>query len=430
MSGPKTSRYTLTPEQRRILAEQRKIERRKSVASESIKQSQRKLLQIGAMFPKEKAMALELQSRCGNDGGFSEVMCELETIIAPVGPAIAATDNDNVDSLESTAKSVSESVSKAEKLVHKLSQIAAQNELELRKKLSDAIDQGFATSFADIQPTGVSALQELKESIISKLLQMQKNVQLPVAMANEVSAALDQVDDITDEAFLKNYSALTITPLLRKCRAYLAEYESCHEEFERLYAEYVALCELYYYVAQDYTCSAAAIEALKAEIERINAAAAEDDEQGYICECLDAVMEEMGYNVIGHREVTKKSGKHFRSELYTYGEGSAVNITYSSDGRIMMELGGIDDADRTPDAQETAALCDSMESFCEDFKEIEKRLLAKGVVLKDRISLLPPGAEYAQIINTSKYDMTEAVGKLQAKKQRRKVATPKAMKKE
>ena len=41
MSGPKTSRYTLTPEQRRIFAEQRKIERRKAVASEKIKRIKR-----------------------------------------------------------------------------------------------------------------------------------------------------------------------------------------------------------------------------------------------------------------------------------------------------------------------------------------------------------------------------------------------------
>ena len=34
MSGPKTSRYTLTPEQRRILAEQRRIERRKYIDSD------------------------------------------------------------------------------------------------------------------------------------------------------------------------------------------------------------------------------------------------------------------------------------------------------------------------------------------------------------------------------------------------------------
>ncbi len=429
MSGPKTSRYTLTAEQRRILAEQREIERRKSVAAESIKRNQSKLLQIGAMFTKEKAVALELQSRCGNDGGFSERMCELESIIAPVAPAIEATNNDNVDSLEKTAKSVSESVSMAEKLMQKLSQIAVQNELDLRKNLSDTIDQGFVTSFADIKPNRTSALQELKESIISNLLQMQKNVQIPVAMANEIAIALDQVDTIQDEAFLRNYSALTVTPLLKKCRAYLTEYESCHEEFEKLYAEYISLCELYYYVAQDYTCSAASVEALKSEIKRISDAAEESDEQAYICECLDEVMEEMGYSVIGSREVTKKSGKHFRSELYTYGEGSAVNITYSSDGKIMMELGGIDDSDRTPDALETSALCDSMESFCDDFKEIEKHLFSKGIILKDRVSLLPPAAEYAQIINTSRYDMTSSSEKFKAKKKQGRIATPKAMKK-
>ena len=50
MSGPKSSRYTLTPEQRRILAEQRAIERRKSVASESIRRNNKRLLQIGSMF--------------------------------------------------------------------------------------------------------------------------------------------------------------------------------------------------------------------------------------------------------------------------------------------------------------------------------------------------------------------------------------------
>ena len=47
MSGPKSSRYTLTPEQRRILAEQRKIERRKAVATEKIRKAQKQLLQIG-----------------------------------------------------------------------------------------------------------------------------------------------------------------------------------------------------------------------------------------------------------------------------------------------------------------------------------------------------------------------------------------------
>ena len=69
MSGPKTSRYTLTAEQRRILAEQRKIERRKAVATETIKRTQKKLLQIGGMFGADKQIAVELIARTGSDNG-------------------------------------------------------------------------------------------------------------------------------------------------------------------------------------------------------------------------------------------------------------------------------------------------------------------------------------------------------------------------
>jgi len=71
-----------------------------------------------------------------------------------------------------------------------------------------------------------------------------------------------------------------------------------------------------------------------------------------------------------------------------------------------------------------------MEQFCGDFKEIEKRLLAKGVVLADRISLLPPSAEYAQIINTTDYNMAEKVEKLQTKKQRKTATKQKTLRKE
>lgn len=94
-----------------------------------------------------------------------------------------------------------------------------------------------------------------------------------------------------------------------------------------------------------------------------------------------------------------------------------------------MELGGIDTSDRIPTAQETGQLCDSMEQFCDDFREVEKRLLAKGVVLAERLSLLPPSAEYAQIINTADYSMTAQPSAFHTKKQR-KAARPKTMRRE
>ena len=89
-----------------------------------------------------------------------------------------------------------------------------------------------------------------------------------------------------------------------------------------------------------------------------------------------------------------------------------------------MELGGIDTSDRMPTEGECTALCAEMEEFCTDFKEIEKRLLSKGVILANRVSLLPPNEEYATIINTSDYEMQSQPECFSAE-QRRKTATGK-----
>ena len=430
MSGPKSSRYTLTPEQRRILAEQRAIERRKSVASESIKRNNKRLLQIGSMFSTSKRVSSELLSRYGNDGGFADKLKELEGVIAPVAPIISKTDKNDVISLENTSNEVAASLAKVERIAAELSTISAKNEMKLQTSLNADIDKGFDTSFADVKPVSETSLSHSKGKIRVQIIEMKNNQNLPAELVRELTTALSKIDSIDDAPFLKNYASVTVSPLLKRCKQYLNEYETCHEEFEKLYAEYIALCELYFYVAQEYPCCNASIEILKSEIKRIKEAVDEDDEQAYISNCLDEVMEEMGYTVIGSREVTKKNGKHFRNELYTYGEGTAVNVTYSSDGKIAMELGGIDATDRLPNDHETSVLCESMEQFCDDFKEIEKRLLAKGVVLADRISLLPPSAEYAQIINTADYRMTEKTETLQTKKQRRTATKRKALRKE
>lgn len=429
MSGPKTSRYTLTPEQRRILVEQREIERRRVVASESIKRKSKRLMQIGGMFTSDKQVAAELVQRLGNDGGFSEKIDELQSIITLVAPMVDRTNNDNVDELEKVSKSVSEALLKVETIVQKLTKISAKNENKLTEILQTKIDKGFSTSFADIEQTN-PLVDDTKEKYRLQLLQIKKNGILPASLISEIEVTIGNLDGINDLTFIKNFIALSVTKVIKKCKNFISEYEECHDEFELLYAEYLALCDLYHYVAQDYLCCAASVEVLRADIQRIKETVANNDEQFYISSCLDEVMEEMGYSVIGSREVTKKNGKYFRNELYTYGEGTAVNVTYSSDGKIAMELGGIDSSDRLPDEHETDRLCDSMEQFCTDFKEIEKKLLAKGVVLADRISLLPPNAEYAQIINTADYEIISQAENLHIKKQRRAATKSKTMKKE
>jgi len=430
MSGPKTSRYTLTAEQRRILAEQRRIEHQKAVVAENIKHTQKKLLQISSMFENEKKIAAELLDRTGSDNGFSILIAELEASISSAEPLLSQTNYDDLSSIEHTAAEMQNTLIRAEKLVEKITEVSETNKSALKVELQARIDEGFVTSFADVGENTEVPSSMLRENTVRKLHEWSRHTELPQVYLSEIEEVLAQMENISDEIFLKNYIAVTVSPLVRKVKDYAAEYVECQEEFEALNSEYIALCNLYYYVAQEYPCSRASIDTLRTEVQRIKAAVAEDDEQAYISDCLDEVMVEMGYSVLGSREVTKRNGKRFRNELYAYGDGTAVNVTYSSDGKIAMELGGIDTSDRVPTAQETDKLCDSMEQFCDDFKEIEKRLFAKGVVLADRISLLPPDAEYAQIINTADYSMENEADTISVKKQRRSVSKQKALRRE
>ena len=77
------------------------------------------------------------------------------------------------------------------------------------------------------------------------------------------------------------------------------------------------------------------------------------DEQAYLRQCVDETMEEMGYVLIGKRELTRRNGKKYRNELYLFDEGTAVSVTRSEDGQIVMELGGLGAENRLPTEQES-----------------------------------------------------------------------------
>ena len=51
-------------------------------------------------------------------------------------------------------------------------------------------------------------------------------------------------------------------------------------------------------------------------------------------------------------------------------------------------------------------------------------------MLADRISLLPPDAEYAQIINTSEYSMEDEADSISVKKQHKSTSKQKAIRRE
>ena len=71
-----------------------------------------------------------------------------------------------------------------------------------------------------------------------------------------------------------------------------------------------------------------------------------------------------------------------------------------------------------------------MSEFCGNFQEIEKRLKEKGVVLANRISMLPPVEDYAQIINISEYEMTEEVDAFEVESKKQGESKKQALRKE
>ncbi len=413
MSGPKTSRYTLTPEQRRALEEQRKLELRRAVAHKTIQKASRQLLEISSLAQSGRQTASELLAQSGDDGGFGAVFSEIEQSTAPLAPLLAAFDPNDIESLEQTAGQTKALLEHAERFRTKMSAIIAANERQLTENLRAAIAAGFT---AQPDKSAPAVLSRPAEEAAEMLRALAGDPLLPQECRAEVSTALARLGTIADETFLRNFLALTISPLMKKARQQLSECAACQAEFEALYAEYTALCERMGEEAREYPCAPASLEPLRAAIHALQQEAAADDEQAYISRCLDEVMEEMGYSVLGEREVVKKSGKRFRNELYSFGEGTAVNVIYSSDGKIAMELGGLDDSDRMPTPEEAGALRECMEDFCGDFGEIEERLRGKGVVLAERISLLPPDSAYAQIINTADYRMSAAAGRFEAKR--------------
>ncbi len=194
-------------------------------------------------------------------------------------------------------------------------------------------------------------------------------------LKSKISNAIKCLEEIHDYAFFQNFKNITVSRIKK-------EYEKEQLQLQRRFIEE----QLY------------------------------QKEQTYIADTIDEVMEEMGYALIGSREVTKKSGKRFHDELYTFSEGAAVNIRYDNQGKIAMELGGIDSTDRLPSSSEASRLEDEMVAFCDKFTEFEKRLAARGIVCKNRVSHLPPKAEYAQIINTSDYNIKTDVETFKAER--------------
>ena len=276
-------------------------------------------------------------------------------------------------------------------------EVPAETAEQLHQRISDfyagfsgnLFAEGEEEHFAEVKAALAQSLKKYSPEVLSK------------DTYRELANALRYMQRIETHAQLQSFQSITLSPLKKK-----AEQESAH--YEGKLAEWKALCEL---LSEER--KAPAFDDMDKACEALEKEVLEQQEKEYIARCTDEVMKEMGYDLIGARQVVKKSGRHFRSELYTFTEGTAVNVTYSDDGQIAVEIGGISQDDRLPDAGESAVLVDAMAEFCSEFAVFEKKMAERGILVSSRIAKLPPAPEHASLININDYQMNRSVSLLE-----------------
>ena len=281
--------------------------------------------------------------------------------------------------------------------------VVTQITIDYKKELSKTISSGFELSFSRL---GKNRKEKDNPFIIriNEALSKVSDIELSAELENRLKLLQKRADEISSSDFLGNFCSMQVYPFVRDCEFYKEHID----EYEDLLHQYVYLAAETETPAKHFVFSEENIARLQEEISKLNQILLAQKEQEYISAAIDEAMLEMGYELIGEKNVVKRSGKKFKKGLYTLEEGTAVNVTFSDSGQISMELGVLDVQDRVPTESEATELEDDMRAFCADYSELEQILVRKGV-RTNRISILPPSSEYAQVINTGDYDLRRPV---------------------
>lgn len=401
MSGPKSSQYTLTPEQRNALM----ITLQKNI----VQQERIKLSSLLAQIENE----VNIIQRYA-DNHVKEKSKDPAQLIRQYSPLLSESLSNNLDALSMQSNalhSARQAVSQALTAIKKTEEEA---KVSWEKKMTQDLSKGFGTTLESALVAKRDAKQQVHQKRIAQLQEI-----IATAVRNETALQakklLIQYQQANTDAFRDTLFTTSIKPLFKQQQVELAQYSREESEYQRLLMYYVDLCEELSVPQNPLPWSPGVMETLRGKIREMEQHILLREEEAYIYRTLDEVMQEMGYSILGTREVTKRSGKHFRHALYTFEDGTAINVTYSDNGQIAMELGGLDDQERIPDEQEMIYLCEAMDGFCTSFRQIEEQMRKHGIVLKERIRMLPPTEENAQIINTEDYHLSASPSMLDVK---------------
>ena len=451
MSGPKISVYELSGWGKKIVFGQMRCEQQSVLCAQQIQELIHQALAYSGELQKQMSLLDIFERRGESTSGQREELLKLLKRLETETDQVRSTLRANMPQISVKYRITEEALEEKKQDLAKLRALRKQIQ-KLREDIDEAVgnandagsvvsesiqhsiaeDLGGYVSF-DLSPEDDipdTSFEDSKAGLQIELTVLLRDPELSPEIIAEIKKAIISLDKIHQIEYLHSFDSVTVKNIFKKIDAYKHELEKKQAEFNEAYSRYKMLCSMAKETAATFEYSEEAFTGMEEEIERLEIAIVRMQEQDYVSECVDQVMTEMGYDLIGSREVVKKkTGKRFRNELFTFNEGTAVNVTYSSDGQISMELGGIAREDRIPSPEETEMLTQDMQTFCGEFAEFERRLKAKGVVINRRIALSPPSAEYAAIINVSDYDVSEGtqITEMKSVDRKKKAAEKKVM---
>lgn len=422
MSGPKSSRYTLTLQQRltleasirQTMQAQAEAERKRNKA-EIVKQNNKLLKEA---ISELQAALKKTERNASADFSAQKATCQAAL---EESKRIDRLGSNNTDQqIDDAGKKVLSLIREVRSETRQVSSLAQQQDLRIREEALQGIASGFELSFDNLVHKKVVVKKQEEVDYLKRIaeeLDKLIGITIPDVQKRKFEALRQRASEIDSPDFLESFLSISVIPFVKECLAYDRLYQQHGENYELLKLRHAYLCQELGRQIEEIPFSAEAVSILLERIAGLEAEVLKAKEESYICECIDEAMTEMNYSVIGSRSVTRKNGRQFRNVLYRFDEGTAVNVTYSSDGQITMELGGIGHTDRMPTDAEGRSLEADMQTFCDDFYEIERKLKAKGIEPK-RITHLPAEAQFAQIINVTDYNMQDDIEEYAARPSR------------
>lgn len=404
MSGPKVSVYDLTPEQRAIIAAElqrrmRELEKRQELLNE-LHTCVPKVECLSQSLSQFDLVAQEETLHLGTSTlsiKISEVKLAIQNLVNLMSASAELEDNTK---LSKNVTNIQKQIKQLQEAIDGISRQAASTAEELQGVLSSQICELFALQShsevkldsADVHELQFEALQSYAE-----------HKYIPESLRQQIYELSERRSRIPAES-ADSFFAVEVQPIVKRCEEFLDLWEAHGAQYESLLQRYELLAkENGRTELAVVSFSANAIDEIARLIAIEEVECQHQAESAYIEDSISSVMEEMGYSIRGQRDVTRRNGSHYSSSLFQYSQDSAVNVIFSDDGRITMEVGKTDLCDRIPGSDESQAIVATMEAFCDDFAEIERRLASKGVILKNRIRLNPPSSDFAQIINVTDF---------------------------